>query len=419
MKNERPTIELITEKEKLAAGKDATIDVLVRIVPPAVDASSAKRPQLNLSMVLDRSGSMQGRKLDEAKEAAKYCVDQLLASDRISAVIFDDEVDVLFTSQPVENKELLKRAISSVQTDGSTALHEAWVRGGLQVSDHLNGAAINRVLLITDGQANVGETRSDVIVRQAGELKDKGVMTSTIGIGADFNEDLLLPMAEAGGGNGWHVQEPQDMVKIFETELRGLVSQVGHSVTLGIKTCDAVAVADVLNDFEKDAGGGYKLPNLQAGSPLEIVVRIKVPANVADASARLAEFDISYVGTQSQLSEKVTAILEVKFASAEVVTGLAANLHVIKAVTLLMNARARSEAMNRMDRGDYGGAQMALAAAARFTDDVAFSALPNDDQIQMDNFDLRDLEKSLDDRSNDMMSRKRMAYRRESIRKNK
>src|SRR5205085_2516364 len=138
-----------------------------------------------------------------------------------------------------------------------------------------------------------------------------------------------------------------------------------------------------------------------------------------DPAARLAEFDISYVGTSSQLPEKVATSLNVEFASAELISGLAANLDVVKAVTLLMNARARSEAMNRMDRGDYGGAQMALAAAARFTDDVAFSALPNDDQIQMDNFDLRDLEKSLDDRSNDMMSRKRMAYRRESIRKNK
>ena len=419
MNNEKPNIELLTEKEKLTAGEDQTIDVLLRITPPAAGTSTKKRPTLNLSMVLDRSGSMRGRKLAEAKEAAKYCIDQLLATDRISAVIFDHDVEVLFPSQPVENKEMLRRATGSVQTAGSTALHEAWVRGGLQVSDHLNNAAINRVLLITDGQANVGETRNDVIVRQAGELKDKGVTTSTIGIGADFNEDLLLPMAESGGGNGWHVQEPQDMVKIFATELQGLVTQIGHSVTLGIKPADGVTIADVLNDFERDAGGRYKLPNLHAGSPLEIVVRLKIAGGAAETTERLAEFDISYVGTSSQLPERVAGFLDVAFASAEIVKDLAANLDLMKAITLLMNARARSEAMDRIDRGDHAGAQMALAAAASLSE-IALSDFGSEDEdLRSEVSDLNDIQFSLLSSPSDPMTRKRMAYRRESIRKNK
>jgi Ca-activated chloride channel family protein len=265
MTNKKTHIELLTEKEKLIAGREQTIDVLVRITPPPARGAAMKRPKLNLSMVLDRSGSMGGSKMHEAREAAKYCIDQLLTTDRISTVIFDDQIDVLIPSQPVENKELLKRAISSVQAAGSTALHEAWVRGGLQVSDHLDNDAINRVLLITDGQANVGETRVDNIVMQAGELAAKGVTTSTIGIGTDFNENFLLAMAEAGGGNAWHVREPDDMRKFFETELRGLMSQVGHSVALEMKTKRGVTLAEVLNDFETDERGRYKLPNLQAG----------------------------------------------------------------------------------------------------------------------------------------------------------
>lgn len=118
MKNEKPGIEIFIEKAKLSAYADQTIDVLVRITPPAVDRAASKRPRLNLSMVLDRSGSMQGAKIREAREAAKYCVDQLMATDRISTVIFDDQIDVLIPSQSVENKEPLKRAINSVQTNG-------------------------------------------------------------------------------------------------------------------------------------------------------------------------------------------------------------------------------------------------------------------------------------------------------------
>src|SRR5690348_15045962 len=277
--NRKPTMNIFTEKEKLVSDKEQTINVLVQISPPQLDATEFSRQKLNIAIALDRSGSMQGQKMHEAREAAKYCVDQLLPHDRFSAVIFDDQIDVLFTSQLVTDKEMFKRGIDRINSRNSTDLHQGWVAAGLQVSEHLDNDAINRVLLITDGQANVGETNVDRIVEQARQLAARGVSTSTIGIGQDFNEDLLMPMAEAAQGNSWHVEEPQDMLRIFETELRGLVAQIGHSVTLGIKPSAGVKIADVLNDFEVDGAGLYKLPNLQAGSPLNVVVSLKVPAH--------------------------------------------------------------------------------------------------------------------------------------------
>ena len=417
MTNRQPTMEILTEKAKLAAGDSRTIDVLVRIAPPQNDTFAGKRPKLNLSMVLDRSGSMGGRKMEEAKQAAKYCIDQLLATDRISTVIFDDEIDVLIPSQLVEDKERLKRAISSVQANNSTALHEAWVRGGLQVSEHLDTDAINRVLLITDGQANVGETNVDRIVEQTRQLAARNVSTSTIGIGQDFNEDLLMPMAEAGQGNSWHVEEPQDMVKIFETELQGLVNQIGHSVTFGIKPAAGVTVAEVLNDFEKDASGRYKLPNLQAGSPLDIVVRLRVPAHSEGTTAEFAQFSLAYIGQESKLPETVTSAFTAEFASAAEVHALSENIEVSRAVQLLINARARREAMEKMDQYDYAGADMLLKKVSDMTG-AMFSMAPSPD-LAMELDDLRDLEESLKSRQNDALSRKKMAYRREMLRKGK
>jgi len=417
MKNEKPNIEICTEKTILEANKDQIVDVLVRITPPAVDHNETKRPRLNLSMVLDRSGSMQGEKIQEAREAAKYCIDQLLETDRISTVIFDDQIDVLIPSQPVENKEILKRSINSVQTNGSTALHEAWVRGGLEVSGHLDNDAINRVLLITDGQANVGETNVDRIVSQAQQLAAKGVSTSTIGIGRDFNEDLLMPMAEAGQGNAWHVQEPQDMVKIFERELKGLVSQIGHSVTLGIKTANGVTVADVLNDFESAGPDIYKLPNLQAGSPLEIVVRLRVPSHEEGSTAEIAKFELTYTGQELQLPETLLISYNASFAPTSTVEQLSRDPQVLKTVQLLNNARARREAIERMDRRDYSGAQELLksvSASSKVLSSIAPSA-----EIAAELDDLTRLRSVLSDRSNDVMARKQMGYRRESIRKGK
>ncbi len=416
MTNKKPLIETFTEKEKLAAGRDQTIDVLVRITPPMHRELESKRPKLNIGIALDRSGSMGGQKMRQARDAATYCVDQLLPSDVFSAVIFDDQVDVLFTSQPVENKEILKRGIERIEARNSTALHEGWVKAGLQVSERLDPKAINRVLLITDGQANVGEVRIDPIVSQAKELSDKGVTTSTIGIGADFNEDLLMPMAEAGCGNSWHVQEPQDMVKIFETELRGLVTQIAHSTTLKISPADGVKVIEILNDFE-DSRGRYKLPNLQAGTVLDLIVRLRVPAHVAGRVAHISDLELSYILQDSGEVERVTSSFEIGFETAEVVATLSENPEVLKGVQMLINARARREAMERMDEGDYSGARVSLKSVAASTD-ILFSRIASPDLLFELN-QLNELDESLKDRDNDQLGRKLLAYQRESIRKGK
>src|SRR5918998_2490709 len=260
MSYSQPKIEMFTERAKLSAGREQTVDVLIRVTPPEPLATddARRRPALNLSLVLDRSGSMGGAKMERAREAARSCIDQLLATDRLSVVIFDEEVEVLIPSQLAENKSALKETLGQVYARSSTALHEAWVRGGIQVSEHLTDGAINRVLLITDGLANIGLTNTDEIVTQALNLHKRGVSTSTIGIGADFNEGLLMPMANAGGGNAWHVEHADDMQRIFAVELEGLIAQVGHTVTLALVPADGVRITDLLNDFELNETGRYK-----------------------------------------------------------------------------------------------------------------------------------------------------------------
>ena len=411
--NSKTNIEILTERSKLVSGTSQNVDVLIRITPPDIGSTASKRPKLNMGIALDRSGSMAGEKMLQAREAAKYCVDQLLSTDIFSTVIFDDEVDVLFTSQHVTDVEMLKRGIDRIEARNSTALHQGWVTAGLQISDKIDPEAINRVLLITDGQANVGETSIDRIVSQARQTAARGVTTTTIGIGRDFNEDLLMPMAEGGQGNAWHVQEPDDMHRIFETELHGLVRQFAHTVRLHVRTSNGVRVTDILNDFEKAAPGVFILPNLICGSPLEIVVRLEVPANV-DAMS-LATFDLEFVTQGSGLADSISADFAPGFESKEAVEALEENGDVVRAVQLLMNARARREAMSQMDVGNYAGAQEVMQGA-HASSQILYSRLPSPqlmDEVQALSVEADSLTK----RDNDQMSRKMMAYRRESRRK--
>lgn len=412
---EYPKVEFFTTRTKLEAQREQTVDVLIRITPPvpSPDLSTRPnwkgRPDLNLSLVLDRSGSMGGEKMIRAREAAMFCVDQMLPADRLSVVTFDEYIEVLFPSEPVTNRQSMKDLISRVNARGSTALHEAWVRGGLTVSEHMLDQGINRVVLITDGQANVGITNTDEIVSQALGLFQRGVSTSTIGIGADFNEDLLMPMAQSGGGNAWHVVEPNDMQHIFQIELEGLIAQFAHTVSLSLIPADGVRIIDVLNDFELTETGRYRLPNLQAGSPLDIVVQLKVGAENPGTQMRLLDLRLGFTPQEAKNAEVLKQAHTVVFATRAEVERDPVNHDVIKAVQFLMNARARNEAMKLLDMGDYDGAQAIIGSSLNATREAcaSFAAAP---QVMQECASLEDTARSLTDRLKDKMSRKKLAY---------
>jgi Ca-activated chloride channel homolog len=408
---EYPKVEFFTTHPKLEADREQTVDVLIRITPPTPSADRSTRPNwkgrpdLNLSLVIDRSGSMNGEKMVRAREAAMFCVDQMLATDRLSVVTFDEHIDVLFPSEPVTNKEAMKDLIARVTARGSTALHEAWVRGGLTVSEQMLDQGINRVVLITDGQANVGITNTDEIVTQAMNLYQRGVSTSTIGIGADFNEDLLMPMAQSGGGNAWHVVEPHDMQHIFQVELEGLIAQFGHTVSLSLIPADGVRITDMLNDFELTETGRYRLPNLQAGSPLDIVVQLRVGAEKIGTQMRLLDLRLGFTPQEAKQAEVLKQAHTVEFAASAEVDSSPANEEVIKAVRFLMNARARNEAMKLMDRADYAGAQAVLGGALAATQ--ALAASPS---VMSECASLQETTDALNDEHEHKMSRKKLAY---------
>jgi Ca-activated chloride channel family protein len=182
-----------------------------------------KHIPLNISIVIDRSGSMAGDKINNAKKAAKYIVDQLSPEDYLSIVIYDGSVDVLQYATPVLNKYSIKSKIDGITDRGSTNLMGGALEGYAQVKRYYNASFINRVLLLSDGLANQGITDPNQIqqlVRQKNKLE--GISISTFGVGRDYNEDLMTSMAETGTGNYYFIDNAKEIAGIFKKELNNL-----------------------------------------------------------------------------------------------------------------------------------------------------------------------------------------------------
>ena len=263
-----PTIELLPLRPAVRSDAATTLDVLVRITPPAVEVNRA-RPTLNLGLVIDRSGSMaEANKITFARDAAAFAVKELAPTDRVSLTVFDDRIDTLAPNTLAADRDRLLRLIAGVEPRGSTALHGGWAEGAKQVGDHLVPGGLNRVLLLSDGLANVGEARPDVIATDVHARLAGGVGTTTLGLGNQYNEDLLEAMARAGDGNYYYVESPAQLAAIFHAELHGLAATVGTDVLLAVEPGPGVTVLDVLNDLDRTADGRLKLPNLVSGFPV-------------------------------------------------------------------------------------------------------------------------------------------------------
>ncbi len=203
------------------------------------NAQTRKRIPLNLCIVIDRSGSMSGDKIAYTREAVKYIINQLDYRDVLSIVLYDTNVEVFQQAQRLESKQELLNRVSGIGTLNSTNL-EGGIRKGFELvkgaKKLLGDEMIHRVLLLSDGLANVGLTDPAALSAITRELfeKDK-ISISTFGVGTDYSEDLMTKIAVQGGGKYYFIDSPDKMSSIFDQELKGVSQVVAKNTVLKIK----------------------------------------------------------------------------------------------------------------------------------------------------------------------------------------
>ncbi|MEH6585205.1 MAG: VWA domain-containing protein [Halioglobus sp.] len=272
--------DILPQRSALMVDHSTELHALVRIQGPQMPANrGTDRKALNLSLVLDRSGSMNGQPMEEAKRCAAYIIDNLTERDRVSLVVYDSEVSVIVPSTPVVDKALFKRAINEIYTRGMTALFDGWEAGARQGLVANDGDYLSRVLLLSDGCANQGLTDTTEIARHCAEMASAGVSTSTYGLSHNFNEDLMVEMAKAGGGQSYYGESAEDLMDPFQEEFSLLSSLCARNLKLSLSAPAGVQF-ELLNDYKQLDDGSWQLPDVSFEGELWALVKITVPADL-------------------------------------------------------------------------------------------------------------------------------------------
>ena len=312
------------------------------------------RPPVNLALVIDRSGSMSGDKIARAREAALELVRRLGPDDIISIIAYDTRVETLVPAQRMDRVRGLEAAIRSIEAEGNTALHGGVTRGAMEVRRHLeDGRYVNRVILLSDGLANVGPSSPEELGRLGYSLLKEGISVTTIGLGLGFNEDLMTRLASRSDGNTYFVENSSDLPGIFNRELGDVLNVVARRVVIEIDFPAGVRPVNFVGREGSIRGQSAELVlnQLYGGQEKFALIEVEVAPEQAGAEREIARATVRYEDALTQRSASVTAQRKISFSAERKIVVASADHQVQADYAANVLAVAKDDAIVLVDSG--------------------------------------------------------------------
>jgi len=311
------------------------------------------RTPVNVAFVIDRSGSMAGDRIAQARAAAAMAISRLDAKDIASVVIFDQSVDVLVPAQPVTDPGHFTDLIARVQARGSTAIHAGVLSGALEVRKSLDPGRLNRVVLLSDGQANIGPSQPSDFAMLGQTLLQQGISVSTVGLGLGYNEDLMLQLARSSDGNHAFARDPSDLITIFNKEFDDVLASCAQTVSIDIELKPGVrAVRSLSRDAKIDgAHAQFRLNQVYAATEHYVLLEVEVDQSVASGEQELGHVKVAYTlpasGERRSLDSKINA----RFTASDKEAAASSDPQVAEAVVEQLTRERARRAVVLQDQG--------------------------------------------------------------------
>ena len=369
-------LDVAPENSSVYTHGSGTSDLRIKVVSPD-RPERPDRPNLNLSLVIDKSGSMADQgKMEHARRAAHRLVERLHRGDILSIVVYDDRVRVVRPAKKVTDRNGLHRLIDRIYPGGRTNLAAGLEEGYRQARKKRKRGYVNRVLLLSDGLANVGITDPEALRRKAGAMSESGISVSTFGVGLDFDEDLLAAVAYGGGGSYYYIAHPGDMSAALAREFDMAAGTVATEVEIIIRLREGCRFDSAIGHRWKRKGDSViiKLGDLAHGEQRTLITRLNIPTDavgaidVADVVVQYRDPSTGQILSRQSPPVSLTRVDNVRIYEEGFDDGVREERVLIESNSLA------DEAARRVDSGDRDKALSLLGRAAEILKSAAPSA---------------------------------------------
>ena len=236
-------------------------------------------------------------------------------SDIVAVVAYDSTVQVIVPATKLSDKESVIEQVRRIEAGGSTALFAGVSKGADELRKFLDKNRVNRVILLSDGLANVGPQSPSELGALGASLMKEGISVSTMGLGLDYNEDLMTKLAQNSGGNHVFIEQADDLVRVFNHEFNDVLSVVAQEVAIDIRVAEGVRPVRVLNVDAEINGQQVIVQMNQLYSEQEkyVMLEVEVPATQAGKSREVAEVRVSYANMQTKTTDRLTSAVSANF----------------------------------------------------------------------------------------------------------